>query len=540
MLVLGILASPRAVSSEIIEPVTYISAGSINYPIGSENSNFTIMLPAEVQAGDWLIVNVTSTVSDISSITAPQGTETLLSLTSDPNSNFSGAVFAIEVASPKPATLTWTWPTAQRGGIAWVAFRNTLGVDVFSDTDWVAAGPTTKQATAISVNDGSYVLAVVMQGSGSQIITPTAGWTERTNLTERDGHIATKGVSSGGLETGASFTVSNSLGHRLLQIGMVSEKTMILLAETISDTYSGFSGDVADGVSIVVEEEVLITTNKSVGGGLYVLDLDGNILSSNLNGAANSVDYRDLTGISGWDNRLLVMTSDRDNNALRLYWMNRTTKALSLAGTINLTYEPYGSCLYLEGVNLYAFVTDRGSSDTGTHYLRQYLLSRSGESVTAGSVLRTINAEGVMEGMCANDLSGYIYVSIEDYGLYRYSAAANGSTTPITIDTVNSGNLVADVEDVSLFQSGENTYLMVSSQGNNSLHVYNADTFEHVKRLKIKRPDGTNVIGSDGLDITLSSLSGWPSGLLVVHDSLATPTSNFVLVDGFGVKNAIQ
>lgn len=540
MLVLGILASPRAVSSEIIEPVTYISAGSINYPTGSENSNFTITLPAEVQAGDWLIVNVTSAVSDISSITAPQGTETLLSLTSDPNSNFSGAVFAIEVASPKPATLTWTWPTAQRGGIAWVAFRNTLGVDVFSDTDWVVAGPTTKQATAISVNDGSYVLAVVMQGSGTQIITPTAGWTERTNLTERDGHIATKGVSSGGLETGASFTVSSSLGHRLLQIGMVSEKTMILLAETISDTYSGFSGDVADGVSIVVEEEVLITTNKSVGGGLYVLDLDGNILSSNLNGAANSVDYRDLTGISGWDNRLLVMTSDRDNNALRLYWMNRTTKALSLAGTISLTYEPYGSCLYLEGVNLYAFVTDRGSSDTGTHYLRQYLLSRSGESVTAGSVLRTINAEGVMEGMCANDLSGYIYVSREDYGLYRYAATANGSTAPTTIDTVNSGNLVADVEDVSLFQGGENTYLMVSSQGNNSLHIYNADTFEHVKRLKIKRPDGTNVIGSDGLDITLSSLSGWPSGLLVVHDSLATPTSNFVLVDGFGVKNAIQ
>ena len=268
--------------------------------------------------------------------------------------------------------------------------------------------------------------------------------------------------------------------------------------------------------------------------------MDGNILSSNLNGAANSVDYRDLTGISGWDNRLLVMTSDRDNNALRLYWMNRTTKALSLAGTINLTYEPYGSCLYLEGVNLYAFVTDRGSSDTGTHYLRQYLLSRSGESVTAGSVLRTINAEGVMEGMCANDLSGYIYVSIEDYGLYRYSASASGSTAPTTIDTVNSGNLVADVEDVSLFQDGENTYLMVSSQGNNSLHVYNADTFEHVKRLKIKRPDGTNVMWSDGLDITLSSLSGWPSGLLVVHDSLATPTSNFVLVDGFGVKNAIQ
>jgi len=507
-------------------PDLLVGSGVVDYPTGATSASFALTLPAPVSAGDWVLACVTSAASDLTSITTPTGAVTVLPLTSTPDGNLSGAVFAVQVPDPKPATLTWTWPTAQRGSLAWIAATGVAGVEAVGDSGWIAAGPTSKAAPSITVPAGAYVAGVVMQPSGSATLTPPVGWTQRTDATERDGHISTRGVQADAGPTGtATWTVAAALAHRLLQIALTPAGSggSSVEATLVSDPYPATTGDVADGAAIVRNpdspaDSVVITTSKAVGGGLYVLDLAGHILSSNLDGAANSVDWRDLTGVTGWDDRLLVATVDRDNNRLRYYWLNRTTKLLTAAGWTALGYEPYGSCLLLTEGAVSMVVTDRGSDDFGDHTIRWYPLSRTGDTVTAGSVSRTITADGVMEGLAGDDQTGAIYVSREDHGLYRYDP---GSSTPATIDTV-AGNLVADVEDVALARRGQ-TWLVVSSQGDSSFHLY-ADG-DHRQRITLTRPGGGAITGTDGLDWTLDPLGPtWPNGLLVVHDSSLDPS----------------
>src|SRR5690606_33212289 len=70
-------------------------------------------------------------------------------------------------------------------------------------------------------------------------------------------------------------------------------------ASLMSAPYPGASGDVADGAAIIPDpsnpsNSVVLGASKSEGadGGLYVLNMDGEILSSVTGFAANSVDWR--------------------------------------------------------------------------------------------------------------------------------------------------------------------------------------------------------------------------------------------------------
>lgn len=419
-------------------------------------------------------------------------------------------------------------------------FRNTGGVLA---TQASTATPTITTTTV----PGDLMLGAVFAEANiyeSRGLAPAAG----TNVSWRQDGSGFHGDTGMGVwklatdtttDVGWTITAGETLAGRAVPF-IPAESTPPaepIVATLMTQPYPGASGDVADGAAIVDPAAApggpfIITTRKETGGGLYVLDIDGQILSSNLDGAANSVDWRDTTGLSGWDDRLLVLGVDRTSNLIRYYWMNRTTGALTAAGSTSLAYEPYGSCLYVHSNgSIYAFISDRGVDDFGTHYVRQYLLTRSGSTVSAGSPVRTISADGVMEGMAADDQTGVIFVSREDHGLYRYPAAPAGSTTPTTVDTVGAGNLVADVEDVAIARQPDGPKLLVSSQGDSSYHVYDMGTLAHEQRFTVARPGGTPLVtGTDGLDVLLTPMPGFPDGLIVVHDEAPNP-SRFAFVD---------
>ena len=519
--------------------VELVSAGTVEYPSGSESASFTLPLDsgagAAIAGGDVLVLCVTAATSDAAA-TPPAGSTVVLATSSHPDGNYSGGVFVWPVPAVKPSSMVATWDVARRGSLAWAAFRGvdtTTPVDAAASSAWLVAGATSKDAPAVTTSGPDrYLVSVVQQPSGSAAITPPAGWTQLTDATERDGHIATRGVQAAAGTTGAAtFSVSSVQVHRLTQLALtpLTSNSVIVDADLVSDPYPAATGDVADGAAIVRRadspaDSLVIGTSKAVGGGLYVLDLAGQILSSNLDGAANSVDWRDTSGLPGWDDRLLVATVDRDNNRLRFYWLSWATRALTAAGSTALGYEPYGSCLLVHAGTVHMAVSDRGAGDTGTHTIYWYPLSRSGETVTSGAAIHTITAEGVMEGMAGDDPTGDTYVSREDYGLYCYQW---GSATPLPIDTVT-GGLVADVEDVAIARRGSVAWVVVSSQGDSSLHLYRDG--EHRSRFVLTRA-GTPVVGTDGLDLTLDPLgAAWPNGLLVVHDSGGDP-SRFVFVD---------
>jgi 3-phytase len=103
-----------------------------------------------------------------------------------------------------------------------------------------------------------------------------------------------------------------------------------------------------------------------------------------------------------------------------------------------------------------------------------------------------------------------------------------------SVDFVGSDSgVVADVEGVSIYH-GETKYLVVSSQGNDSYAVYDADAFRFKGRFRIEA--NATIDGSqetDGLTVSSAYLGeDFPDGLLVVQDGFngTNTPQNFKLV----------
>lgn len=524
--------------------MTTVSSGIIVYPSGGESAAYVIPIPAEAALGDVMMVKIDTAVKATAMSAAPAGVTTIFGQSENPLANHRDCgLYGYLVPESPPASIAFTFPSAVRGNAVWWLVRGATLTDAqHSITSPWQSNTTTVTAPSITgVPAGASIYGGLSYGSGSAVINPPASpWVTLQDAVERRGFVASKGIQATAGATGTAIfgipaapNTGRAWQLALPAAGPPPEPPIVATLET--EAYPGFTGDVADGAAIYPNgsDSLILATNKATGGGLYVLGLDGQIKSSSLDGAANSVDWRDTIGLSGWDDRVLVMTVDRDDNLIRYYWLDRTTKTLTGAGSTSVAYEPYGSCLYVHSDgSVYAYISDRGADDFGTHSVRQYLLTRSGETVSAGSVVRTITADGVMEGMAADDATGVIFVSREDHGLYRYSAAPGGSTTPTTVDTVGAGNLVADVEDVAIARHADGDKLLVSSQGDSSYHVYNLATLAHEQRFTIARPGGsTSVLDTDGLDVLLTPMGAFTDGLIVVHDGGRTPTSGFAFVD---------
>jgi len=525
--------------------ITLLASGTVPYPSTGTSTSFVLPLTGKgVQTGDVIVCFITTNSTVNAELTLPANTTSLEAMNGI-GVGVSCGVYWYQAPASVPSSISFGWgATARRGDLAWVHLRGSnLISNGYATTAWGSSSVETHPIPQVNVTAENVMLLTGMAvGSGSESPTVPSGWTRATDAQEREGSIAYRTQTSPGQSPSGQWTTNSGWYQTKRWTLAIAETGSVIepLEATLeTETYSGFTGDVADGAAIFRDattpaSSVVITTNKEVGGGLYVYNLQGDILSSRLDGAANSVDIRDLTGVSGWDNRVLVMTSDREDFLLRFYWLNRTTKALTPAGTSSaFGWEPYGTCLYVHSDGqVYAFVTQRGPDDTSARNMYQYPLTRSGESVTMGSAARTVSLASVVEGLAADDATGYLFASQEDVGLYRYSASPSGGSTRTAVDLVGS-NLVADIEDVAIARDTTGrALLLVSSQGDSSYHVYDATTFEHLSRFTVELPGGSPVTSTDGLDWHLGNLGpDFPDGLVVVHNGGRTPVSNFAFVD---------
>ena len=99
-------------------------------------------------------------------------------------------------------------------------------------------------------------------------------------------------------------------------------------------------------------------------------------------------------------------------------------------------------------------------------------------------------------------------------------------------------NLVADVEGMSIYHGDKKSYLVVSSQGDDSYVLYSSEApYTYVGRFNIGMNSKAGIDGAsetDGLDVTSTALgSAYPEGLLVVQDGrnvMPAQYQNFKLV----------
>lgn len=301
------------------------------------------------------------------------------------------------------------------------------------------------------------------------------------------------------------------------------------------------SGDVMDDPAFLLHptdtsKSVIVTTNKDyTNGRIDVYDLNGSRVETESEGNAyNNVDVSYNFGI-GSTPTTIIGASGRESGNIHFwgYDFADTADEMHSLGTIDtgFTTEPYGFTLGQFNGKTYAFV----SADDGTQ-VKQFEIDGSLGTIT-GTLVRTLNFSGQVEGMVVDDQKGYFYAAEEDGQIEKYRTDPTSGSTHTVVDQVGStGHLVADIEGLAIYYGADgNGYLIASSQGESKYAVYDRNTNAYLGKFGVGSAGTIDAVTeTDGLDVTNVNLGGkFTSGAFIVHDNYnsgANGASNFKVV----------
>lgn len=272
------------------------------------------------------------------------------------------------------------------------------------------------------------------------------------------------------------------------------------------------AGDAADDVAIFQDGDLppaILATDKQLG--LLVFDFQGKRRFVDSSGHINNVDIRVLPG-----KRVLAGCSNRTSNSIQFFEYLPDTYALRpVPASLPMTQieEVYGFCLYQGNSRLSAFVVGKEG------LLEGYVLNwEPGDSLSAQRAF-SHRFPGQCEGMVADDERGFLYVAEEDGGVWQLDLNTPGSVPVRVIPIASQPALKADLEGLALFRWEGKPYLFVSSQGNHSFSVFDADNrFRLVCTFRVGNFEYIDKsTETDGLDI-----SAGEDGVLVVQDGRNT------------------
>ena len=250
--------------------------------------------------------------------------------------------------------------------------------------------------------------------------------------------------------------------------------------------------------------------------GLEVYDLAGHKLQELLVGRVNNVDVR--YGLQVGEQQIdIAVASQRDRNALALFAIDPASGEVRTLGEISTPLaDIYGLCLYQPaGQQRHElFVNDKDGR------VLHYRLDGSSGSVSA-TLVREFRLPSQPEGCVADDLRHRLFIGEEDAGIWLVDARAEAKAEPQLIIPVGD-QLVADVEGLAIAQ-GEKPLLLVSSQGNDSYVLYDAEPpFALRGQFRVGVNSQLGIDGAsetDGLEVTTTPLGApFPAGLMVVQD----------------------
>jgi 3-phytase len=236
------------------------------------------------------------------------------------------------------------------------------------------------------------------------------------------------------------------------------------------------------------------------------------------------------------------VASNRDHNSLSLFSIDRRSGELREAGEIATPLKDiYGICLFQPASGeLYAIANGKDGT------FLQYRLSAPNGTVQ-GELVRQFKVDSQPEGCVADDQRQRLFLGEEDVGVWAVDARADQPATLTSVIKVGP-QLHADVEGLALYQSAAHDYLVMSSQGNDSYLVLDAEPPFAVRgafRVGLNAALGIDGASeTDGLEVTSANLGGpWGQGLLVVQDGrkrMPEQTQNFKFVPWDEVTQALK
>lgn len=299
-------------------------------------------------------------------------------------------------------------------------------------------------------------------------------------------------------------------------------------------------GDAADDPAIWVnthapEESRILGTNKKRG--LYVYDLLGEEKQELLVGRVNNVDVRQGFTFKG-KKADIAAASQRDRHAISLFHIHPDNGMVTAVNEIETSLnDVYGLCMYRSpSSQVYVFINDKD----GRFEQYQIIDSANGWS---GRKVREFAVQSQPEGCAADDQMKRLFIGEEDVAVWTLGAEASDGTELVQVAAV-SDILVDDIEGMDVYRRDGKAFLLVSSQGNDSYVLFNAEApYQYIDRFRVGLNAGSAIDGAsetDGLTVSSQALGdNYPEGMLVVQDGrnlLPDTTQNFKLVDWRSIR----
>jgi 3-phytase len=319
----------------------------------------------------------------------------------------------------------------------------------------------------------------------------------------------------------------------LLCISMANAQTTITIPAKATTSATG--NDVDDcaiwvnptdpAKSLVVVNDKGLLTGK---GGLYIYNLNGVQIQKVPIQQPQNPDIR-YNVVLGNDTMDVLACVDRQAgntsyNRVRVFKIDSSKAAASSGFLTEITTsagiptgqnEAYGHGLYLRPSDgaLFSIVTGYTNVD-----FTQIKLESDGEGKVKGAIVRKWGGSDIMgdecEGTCADDELGFIYICDENDRILKYYADPDKNKNTLVETFAENDGIVSDREGINIYRCDNNTgYVLVSSQGNNEIKVYDRVTNEFKGTVN---PEGMK--DCDGLDVTAVPLGAqFPHGMAAFH-----------------------
>lgn len=270
-----------------------------------------------------------------------------------------------------------------------------------------------------------------------------------------------------------------------------------------------------------LSKSLIVGTDKEVGGGIYLYDLQGKIVKK-ITGLQrpNNVDIAYGLDINGTPTDIAVVT-ERKANKIRIYSLPDLAE-IDNGGIEVFTGEeerdPMGVSLYTKGNDIYAIV-GRKSGPSGS-YLWQYKLSGNANGKVTGEVVRKFgnySGKKEIEAITVDNEAGYVYYSDETQGVRKYHADPEKGNEELAFFAQKDAK--RDHEGLAVFKADStNGYILLSNQQNNSVLVYTREGSNgnpHYHKLLADIP--VTAIECDGLEVSaLHFNEQFPEGILIM------------------------
>lgn len=268
-----------------------------------------------------------------------------------------------------------------------------------------------------------------------------------------------------------------------------------------------------------LSQSTIICSDKSANR-IFVYDLEGNTIQEFSSQKPGGIDIRYGFLLGG--NRVdIVAFNEREGLKIRVYKVNSTTRQLEQVddGSIN-TGRNYGFTLYRSPITnrLYTFTGPK--DDT---IVKQYELSDNGSGQITGTTTGWEFSPGAtIEGMVADDETGYLYLGEEEHGIWKVAAEPDSNThKAVMIAQVGENGLEADIEGVTIYYAADGEgYIIASSQGNDSFKLYlRKAPHNFIGAFQVR-----GVSGTDGIDVINVPLdANFSQGIFTCHNDEKIP-----------------